>query len=245
MIASNMRKYINLIESSDNGVIIGPVKHKDYQLWNNVGAKELSENVPNSIVIETDLDFLNVDALVHNHSDNGVPFLKYFDRHDSGYNGSITVTIDIPKNSIIVFHIDEYEDIIYGYKENVGFFMTSSSEVDSAKLLQCLTEQDQIQFVEYTYSNVNILFDYGIKVSERVQLAAVMQDGDAIKFIRNPSTSVQMAAVSQYGDYIRYIEDPSIMVQMTAVRSNPRAIDCIKNPAEPVKKYVESLNKTN
>ena len=56
--------------------------------------------------------------------------------------------------------------------------------------------------------------------SEKVQLAAVKEDGYAIEFISNPSE--QLAAVNEEGYNIKYIVDkgivPSEEVQLVAVK---------------------------
>jgi prephenate dehydratase len=70
--------------------------------------------------------------------------------------------------------------------------------------------------------------------SPEVQMAAVQQNGWAIRFINNPPPKVQMAAVQQYGEAIHYIKNPSPEVQMAAVQSAGKAIQDIKNPSHEV-----------
>ena len=53
--------------------------------------------------------------------------------------------------------------------------------------------------------------------SEKLQLAAVRQDGCAIGYIKNPSLEVQLAAVRQDGYAIQWISNPSIEVQLEAM----------------------------
>ena len=67
------------------------------------------------------------------------------------------------------------------------------------------------------------------------KLAAVQQDGDAIRFIEKPSEAVQMAAVQQDGYAIRYIEKPSEALRMAAVQQNGYAIEYIKRPSEALR----------
>ena len=73
------------------------------------------------------------------------------------------------------------------------------------------------------------------KQSEQVQLAAVKQNGYAIKYIKNPSEQIQLAAVKQNGYAIKYIVNPSEQIQLAAVKQNGYAIQCIENPSEQVK----------
>ena len=70
--------------------------------------------------------------------------------------------------------------------------------------------------------------------SEAVKLAAVNQNGLAIRYIENPSEAVQIAAVKQNGLALRYIENPSENVQLAAVKQNPDALLYITNPSEAV-----------
>ena len=47
-----------------------------------------------------------------------------------------------------------------------------------------------------------------------MQLNAVNKNGDAIRFIKNPSEAVQLAAVQENSYAIYYIKNPTISVQM-------------------------------
>jgi len=70
--------------------------------------------------------------------------------------------------------------------------------------------------------------------SERVQLAAVSQNGYAIQWIQNPSEQVQLEAVKQSAYAIQYIKNPSEGIQLEAVKRDQDAIEYIKNPTEQV-----------
>jgi len=67
-----------------------------------------------------------------------------------------------------------------------------------------------------------------------VQMAAVQQDGLAIKYIKNPSHEVQMAAVQQNGRAIKWIKNPNpelqFKLEMAAVQQDGWSIKWIKNP---------------
>lgn len=63
------------------------------------------------------------------------------------------------------------------------------------------------------------------------QLAAVRSDGDAIRYIRNPSPEMQLAAVQQSGYAIQFIQDPSPEMQLAAVQQSGHAIKYIKDPS--------------
>lgn len=70
--------------------------------------------------------------------------------------------------------------------------------------------------------------------SEKVQLAAVNQNPDAILHIENPSEEVQLAAVQQNGNYIQTISNPSERVQLATVNQHGYFIEAIDNPSERV-----------
>jgi hypothetical protein len=55
-----------------------------------------------------------------------------------------------------------------------------------------------------------------VNPSETVQLAAVQQNGFAIRWIERPSEAVQLAAVQQDGFAIHHIENPSDTTIMCA-----------------------------
>ena len=94
--------------------------------------------------------------------------------------------------------------------------------------------------------NAELCHSYIIKLQEvdsttfplAIQLEAVNSnsstDGNAIKYIKNPSEAVQIAAVKYNGPAIQYIENPSEAVQIAAVKKNGLAIQYIKNPSEAV-----------
>jgi len=66
-----------------------------------------------------------------------------------------------------------------------------------------------------------------------VQLLAVHQNGEAIKFIKYPCIAVKLVAVDQNGTSIRFIEKPSKEVQLTAVQRSGgghEALQFIKDP---------------
>ena len=78
--------------------------------------------------------------------------------------------------------------------------------------------------------------------SEKVQLAAVSQDGYAIQFIENPSEKVQLAAINQNENALNYIKNPSEQVQLTSVNQNGKTLYYIKNPSEKVQLAAVSQN---
>ncbi len=74
--------------------------------------------------------------------------------------------------------------------------------------------------------------------SEPVQLAAVKESVDAIKYIKKPSEDVQLYVVKKNGEFIEYIIkkgiEPSEDVQLAAVKQNGYAIQHINNPSKDV-----------
>ena len=95
------------------------------------------------------------------------------------------------------------------------------------------SEQLQLAAVEQEGAAIKHIIDKGITPSEQVQLAAVKQNAGAIDLIENPSENVQLAAVQQYGGVIFYIYrkgiTPSEQVQLAAVQQNRSVIKYIKN----------------
>ena len=63
-----------------------------------------------------------------------------------------------------------------------------------------------------------------------IALAAVEQNGYAIRHIKNPSEEVQLAAVKKNGHIIRFIKETSELVNLEAVRECGDAIQYIKKP---------------
>ena len=93
------------------------------------------------------------------------------------------------------------------------------------------TEAEQLAAVEQNGYAIR----YIEKPSEQLQLVAVRQNGFAIEDINNPSEEVQLAAVRQNGLAIEDIKTPSEQVKLAAVEQNGWAIQYIDNPSEQVK----------
>jgi len=100
----------------------------------------------------------------------------------------------------------------------------------------------QINLVQKHGWAINYIINKGIIPSEKVELAAVNQNGGAIHYIKNPSEKVQLAAVKQNGYAIYHIENPSEKVQLAAVKRTYRAISFIKNPYPSVIELYEKLS---
>ena len=65
-------------------------------------------------------------------------------------------------------------------------------------------------------------------IGEEAQLAAVGNNGYAIKYTHNPSEEMQLAAVRQNGYAIQYIHNPSEEMQLASLGDNPDAIQYFK-----------------
>jgi hypothetical protein len=61
-----------------------------------------------------------------------------------------------------------------------------------------------------------------------VQIAAVQQNGDALRYCHQPSEAVQLEAVKQNGDALRYCHQPSEAVQIAAVQKDGDALRYFK-----------------
>lgn len=73
--------------------------------------------------------------------------------------------------------------------------------------------------------------------SEKVQIAAVKENGWAIQYIDHPSLEVQLHAVMSSGRAIQFIKDPSPEVQVLAVCNTPVAICYIAHPTDKAAYY--------
>lgn len=65
-------------------------------------------------------------------------------------------------------------------------------------------------------------------------LELVREDGDNIKYIKNPSPDLMFEAVASKPYAIMYIKDPDEATQLMAVRKKPSAIVYIKYPTQKV-----------
>jgi hypothetical protein len=81
---------------------------------------------------------------------------------------------------------------------------------------------------------VDLVPEMALLRDERVQLAAVKQNGSVIQHIRKPSEAVQLAAVKNDGYAIRFVKDPSEAVQLAAIKNEISVISYIENPSEAV-----------
>jgi hypothetical protein len=97
-----------------------------------------------------------------------------------------------------------------------------------------LSEKVQLAAVQKDANAIQYIISKGIRPSEQVQLASVQQNGLSIEFIENPSEPVQLAAVQEDSSSIKYIKNPSEQVQLDAVQKNGDVIIHIKNPSEKV-----------
>jgi hypothetical protein len=100
------------------------------------------------------------------------------------------------------------------------------------RYVQNPTEEIQLAIVENGGLSLQTLLRFN--PSEKVKLAAVEQNAEAIKYIKNPSMKLQIAAVTQDGSAIQSIDNPSEEIQMLAIRAATQNIHWIENPTEKV-----------
>jgi hypothetical protein len=81
------------------------------------------------------------------------------------------------------------------------------------------------------------------ELSEKVQLAAVYEDSQAIEHIKVPTEKVQLKAVEKDGTNIYYIKNPTEKVQLIAVKDSAYNISFINNPSEKIQ--IEAINNIN
>jgi hypothetical protein len=93
------------------------------------------------------------------------------------------------------------------------------------------------------YKNISLYFKSS---NEFCQINLVQKNGLTIHYIiKNgilPSEKVQIEAVNQYGEAIHYIKNPSEKVQISAVNENYESICYIKNPYPSVIELYENLS---
>ena len=74
-------------------------------------------------------------------------------------------------------------------------------------------ENTQISAVKYLPKQfINILNDYGIQITQTVQIVAVDTDPTVIKWIENPTRMAQLTAVKKNPNVIEFIENPDPLV---------------------------------
>jgi ribosomal protein S16 len=92
------------------------------------------------------------------------------------------------------------------------------------KFIDNPSEKVQLAAVTNDGTSIVYIIEKGIDPSEDVQLAAVTNYGMSISYIKNPSENVQLAAVGQNGDMIKHIIKkgivPSDDVQIAAVKND-------------------------
>ena len=108
--------------------------------------------------------------------------------------------------------------------------------VDTSGLLYLKVEKEQIEAVKRNGNAIR----YIPNPSTEAQIEAVKQNEYAIQHISNPSPEVQLEAVKQYGNAIQWISNPSTELQIEAVKQNGDAIRFISNPSPEVQ--TEAVN---
>ena len=66
-------------------------------------------------------------------------------------------------------------------------------------------------------------------VTPEVEMAAVKQNTDALKYIKNPTPEVVMTAVTRSGAALRYVKNPTPEVELAAVKQNGEVLRLVKN----------------
>jgi hypothetical protein len=102
--------------------------------------------------------------------------------------------------------------------KNISLYFKSSNKFNQINLVQKHgwaiqyiknpSEKVQLAAVNQNGVSIHYIINKGIVPSEKVQITAVNQNGGAIYYIENPSEKVQLAAVNQNYDYIFYIKTP-------------------------------------
>ena len=138
MSAEEIRKLINLLENDDSSysVRLGPKDQvkKHHSQWEVGGCEELAKDIGGEVIVLQQPILNIVSAYVHHHAfENGVPILKYFDRHDRGWNGSKLEKIDIPAGAKLVY--DKEYGNFYGHDAVHGYFCADGRYLEDLGLL--------------------------------------------------------------------------------------------------------------
>ena len=78
--------------------------------------------------------------------------------------------------------------------------------------------------------------------SRQMQLAAVRDNGHAIKYINNPSDEILHVAIATTGDAIQFVKNPSVALQLKAVNKWYTNIQYIDNPSPEVQRAALQQN---
>jgi hypothetical protein len=105
---------------------------------------------------------------------------------------------------------------LYFYNYNPSYFLQQIDEnfcKNISLYLKSSNEFIQINLVQKNGLAIYYIINKGIISSEKVQLAAVNQNGWVIQYIKNPSEKVQLAAVNNDAYSIDYIKNlyPSVI----------------------------------
>ena len=132
---ADIRRQINLNEG--DGVIVGSrsrnaIYHRQWArkilpelLADFTSTAKNYNELPPFVVVTRRTLTARVAAHFHVWDNEGIPVLKYFDRHDSGYNGSVLVDITIPPETAILISDDEF----YGHDLQHGFYRGDMSYI--------------------------------------------------------------------------------------------------------------------
>jgi len=104
---------------------------------------------------------------------------------------------------------------LYFYIYNPSYLLQQQDEVFCKNIplyFKSSNEFIQINLVQKYGWVIKYIIKNGILPSEKVQLAAVNQDGHVISLFENPSEKVQLAAVDNYVYNINYIKNPHLSV---------------------------------
>ena len=105
-------------------------------------------------------------------------------------------------------------------------------------LIGHISDDVKLSLVKY---NPHIIM-YMKEPSEKLQIASVREDANALLRIKKPSETVQIEAVKKQPDIIEFINNPSEEVQLAAIRESSDALgDIKKNATEKAKKLHQEL----
>jgi hypothetical protein len=163
--------------------------------------------------------------------------LLNFDNFDR--KNKIEIITQKVKNNIPFNEKSEYDFYIQNFRpseeerENVEIKMVQE-KYRTIHYIENPSEKVQLAAVQQDGNAIRGFISRNIEPSEKVQLVAVQKNAHLIKVIQNPSEQVQLAAVQREGYVIQFIQNPSEQVQLAAVQQEGDTIQYIENPSEQV-----------
>ena len=128
--------------------------------------------------------------------------------------------------------------------EIISWINSYKDAIAKAKDINNVSDEIQIEIINESNKGAE-KFEEIKSPSEKVQLAAVQNDGYFLYYIKNPTEKVQWASIQKDGSAIQFIDNPSDEMKEMAIHNKPSSIVHIKNNvSEELKFYAIKRNGT-